>query len=73
MAGLRIVPGKGQADSRLPGLLQICTDIPDNPASGRVMAKCGFVDTNEETVCPNLEVGSDRPVRIMRLDSVPIP
>ncbi len=47
--------------------------FPDNPASGRVMAKCGFVDTNEETVCPNLEVGSDRPVRIMRLDSVPIP
>ena len=42
--------------------------FPDNPASGRVMAKCGFVDTGRETLCPNLSVGADRPVRIMRLD-----
>ena len=41
--------------------------FPDNPASGRVMEKCGFTDTGEETTCPNLEIGSDRPVRIMRL------
>ena len=41
--------------------------FPSNPASGRVMEKCGFVDTGEETLCPNLEVGSDRPVRIMKL------
>ena len=39
-----------------------------NPASGRVMEKCGFKDTGRETVCPNLEVGSDRPVRIMKLE-----
>jgi RimJ/RimL family protein N-acetyltransferase len=41
--------------------------FPSNPASGRVMEKCGFVDTGEETLCPNLEVGSDRPVRVMQL------
>ena len=37
-------------------------------ASDRVMAKCGFADTGEETVCPNLGIGSDQPVRIMKLD-----
>ena len=41
--------------------------FPSNPASGRVMEKCGFTDTREETLCPNLEVGSDRPVRVMRI------
>lgn len=40
--------------------------FPDNPASGRVMEKCGFTDTGQETLCPNLEVGSDRPVRVMK-------
>ena len=40
--------------------------FPENPASGRVMQKCGFKDTGCETLCPNLEVGSDRPVRIMK-------
>ena len=42
--------------------------FPSNPASGRVMEKCGFVDTGKETLCPNLEVGSDRPVRVMKLE-----
>ena len=42
--------------------------FPENPASGRVMEKCGFVDTGEETVCPNLSVGADRPVRVMKLE-----
>ena len=41
--------------------------FPSNPASGRVMEKCGFIDTGEEKLCPNLEVGSDRPVRVMKL------
>lgn len=41
--------------------------FPDNPASGRVMEKCGFSDTGRETTCPNLEVDGDRPVRIMCL------
>ena len=42
----------------------------DNPASGRVMEKCGFRDTGRETVCPKLEVGADRPVRVMRLERI---
>ena len=41
--------------------------FPSNPASGRVMVKCGFVDTGKATLCPNLEVGADRPVRVMKL------
>lgn len=40
----------------------------DNPASGRVMEKCGFHDTGEVNRCSRLQVGSDRPVKIMRLD-----
>lgn len=39
----------------------------DNPASGRVMEKCGFVDTGYEAFCPNLAFGADRLVRIMKL------
>ena len=41
--------------------------FPDNPASGRVMVKCGFEDTGTETLCPGLEVGADRPVRVLKL------
>jgi len=38
----------------------------DNPASGRVMEKCGFHDTGEINYCSRLQVGSDRPVKIMK-------
>lgn len=41
--------------------------FPTNPASGRVMEKCGFEDTGEVTTCPNLEVGADQPVKVMAL------
>lgn len=44
------------------------TYFPTNPASGRVMEKCGFCDTGEETICSNLEVGSDQPVKVMKLE-----
>lgn len=40
-----------------------------NPASGRVMQKCGFIDTGREVLCPNLEVGSDKPVKVLKLDA----
>ena len=40
----------------------------DNPASGRVMEKCGFRDTGEINYCSHLQVGNDRPVKIMRLN-----
>ncbi len=42
--------------------------FPENPASGRVMEKCGFTDTGRQVLCPNLEVGGDKPVRVMRLE-----
>ena len=41
--------------------------FPENPASGKVMEKCGFKDTGKEVLCPNLEVGSDRLVKVMKL------
>ena len=39
----------------------------DNPASGRVMEKCGFQDTGEINWCSHLYHGDDRPVKIMIL------
>ena len=43
--------------------------FPENPASGKVMEKCGFMDTGEEVLCPNLVIGSDRPVKVMKLEN----
>ncbi len=40
----------------------------DNPASGRVMEKCGFRDTGRINWCSHLYGGRDRPVKVMRLD-----
>lgn len=42
--------------------------FPDNPASGRVMQKCGFRDTGLVNRCSRLQLGGDKPVHIMRLD-----
>ena len=42
--------------------------FPDNPASGRVMEKCGFRDTGEINYCSKLQVGNDRPVKVMKLE-----
>lgn len=40
----------------------------DNPASGRVMEKCGFRDTGETNMLSHLYRGDERPVKIMKLD-----
>ena len=40
----------------------------DNPASGRVMERCGFRDTGEENWLSHLYRGDERPVKVMRLD-----
>lgn len=40
----------------------------DNPASGRVMEKCGFVPTGEECFDDTLYGGAGRPVRVLRLE-----
>ena len=45
----------------------ISSHFVDNPASGRVMEKCGFVPTGETCVDETL-AGSDRPMRVMRLE-----
>jgi RimJ/RimL family protein N-acetyltransferase len=39
----------------------------DNPASGRVMEKCGFIPTGETCVDESF-AGSDLPMRVMRLE-----
>lgn len=39
----------------------------NNPASGRVMEKCGFTDTGKINYCSNLLHGEETPVHIMRL------
>lgn len=40
----------------------------DNPASGRVMEKCEFRDTGAINYCSRLQLGSDRPVKVMKLE-----
>lgn len=73
--------GKGICTEALRAVIDYCFNVkgfyvlwgdyfPENPASGRVMEKCGFVDTGMEVLCPSLEVGGDRPVRVMKLDYV---
>jgi len=44
----------------------------DNPASGRVMEKCGFRDTGNINWCSHLYRGDERPVRIMKLEKITI-
>ena len=39
----------------------------DNPASGRVMEKCGFTATGETCIDPTQYKGADRPIRVLRL------
>lgn len=39
----------------------------DNPASGRVMEKCGLAATGETCIDPNQYQGADRPIRVLRL------
>ena len=62
---LRLVIDHCFREKGLSGLWGTC--FVSNPASGRVMEKCGFVDTGETTVLPKLEVGSDQTVRVLRL------
>ncbi len=40
----------------------------DNPASGRVMEKCGFVPTGDICYDPTLHNGVARPIRVLRLN-----
>lgn len=40
----------------------------DNPASGRVMEKCGFLPTGDECFDEALFGGASRPIRVLRLE-----
>lgn len=40
----------------------------DNPASGRVMEKCGFIPTGEYCYDENLYEGKDKKIRVLRLE-----
>ena len=40
----------------------------DNPASGRVMEKCGFVPTGETVIDETQYQGKDHPIRVLRLE-----
>lgn len=40
----------------------------DNPASGRVMEKCGFLATGETAFDEGLHAGEKRPLRVLRLE-----
>ena len=40
----------------------------DNPASGRVMEKCGFKPTGEIVIDETQYQGKDRPIRVLRLE-----
>ena len=60
----------------LIGYIRQTTDIKslisghfvDNPASGRVMEKCGFVPTGETCIDENQYQGKDKPIRVLRLE-----
>jgi len=71
--------GKGICTEALRAVVDYCFNVigftvlwgdyfPENPASGKVMEKCGFVDTGREVLCPNLELGANKPVRVLRLE-----
>ena len=70
----------GLGTKALHGMIDYCFDIKgfetlwadylvDNPASGRVMEKCGFTDTGKCNLLSHLYKGGERPVKIMRLDN----
>lgn len=46
----------------------ISSHFIDNPASGRVMEKCGFKPTGETVVDELLHTGKDHPMRVLRLE-----
>ena len=52
-------------DTEIPSF--ISSHFLDNPASGRVMEKCGFVPPGETCVDRTL-AGSDSPMRVLRCE-----
>lgn len=48
----------------------ISSHFVDNPASGRVLEKCGFVPTGETAIDEEMDFGKDHPMRILRLELI---
>ncbi|MDO5446734.1 MAG: GNAT family N-acetyltransferase [Prevotellaceae bacterium] len=46
----------------------ISSHFVDNPASGRVMEKCGFIATGETAIDESLDSGDNRVLRVLRLE-----
>ena len=68
---------KGLCTEALKAIILYCKDKFDtlwadffvnNPASGRVMEKCGFIDTGKYNYCSHLKHGNDTPIHIMKLN-----
>ena len=62
---LQMMLGHIRKDTDIRSL--ISSHFIDNPASGRVMEKCGFVPTGDTCIDEALS-GSDRPMRVLRLE-----
>lgn len=45
-----------------------CDFLEDNPASGRVLEKCGFMESGRTNLSSCLNHGGGQPVKVMRLD-----
>ena len=63
---LRLMIDHIRQTTTIPSL--ISGHFTDNPASGRVMEKCGFVATGETAFDNNLYGGADKPIRVLRLE-----
>lgn len=48
----------------------ISSHFIDNPASGRVMEKCGFLPTGETAIDGDLHSGENRLMRVLRLEII---
>lgn len=66
---LQLMVGYVREHTSIPSL--VSGHFTDNPASGRVMEKCGFVATGEICFDPTLHGGEDRPIRVLRLCIAP--
>ena len=55
-----------KATTKIPSF--ISGHFIDNPASGRVMEKCGFVATGETCIDETQYQGENRPIRVLRLE-----
>ena len=62
---LRLMIDHIRKTTTIPSL--VSGHFTDNPASGRVMEKCGFVETGERVFDPRLYMGEGKPIRVLRL------